>query len=43
MKFTVLGHEGNYGVVTEAVLKIKPVPPVTTYGSIVFPDFGQGI
>lgn len=42
LKFSVLGHEGNFGVITEAVLKIKPAPELTTYGSIVFPDFQSG-
>ncbi len=27
LKATFIGHEGNFGVITEAVLKIKPIPP----------------
>jgi len=42
LKYTVLGHEGNYGIITEAVMKIKAAPEMTTYGSIVFPDFQSG-
>lgn len=38
-----MGHEGNFGLVTEAVLRIRPIPPVKRYGSIVFPDFELGI
>lgn len=39
----ILGHEGNLGIVTEAVLRIRTIPPVKRYGSIIFPDFEVGI
>ena len=42
-KEVILGHEGNYGLVTEAVLKIKKLPEIKVFGSILFPDFEQGI
>ncbi|KAI3388999.1 hypothetical protein SNEBB_006652 [Seison nebaliae] len=38
-----LGHEGTLGIITEATLKIRPLPKYRRYGSIVFPDFDQGI
>lgn len=38
-----MGHEGNLGVVTEAVIKIKKKPEVKRFGSILFPDFEKGI
>ena len=38
----VLGHEGNLGVVTEAIIKIRPTPEVQQFDSIVFPDFEHG-
>ena len=38
-----LGSEGNFGVVTEAVLRIRPVPEVIHYGSVVFHDLEEGI
>lgn len=38
-----MGHEGNFGLITEAVLRIRPIPQVKKYGSIVFPDFELGI
>lgn len=38
----VLGHEGNLGVVTEAIIKIRPTPEVQQFDSIVFPDFDHG-
>ena len=38
------GHfAGTLGVVTEVTLKIRPVPPVKKYGSIVFPNFESGV
>lgn len=39
----VLGHEGNFGVVTEAVLRVRPIPEIKEYSSIVFHDFEVGI
>jgi len=38
-----LGSEGNFGVVTEVTLKIRPVPPAKKFGSIVFADFASGV
>ncbi|KAG8257812.1 hypothetical protein J6590_040722 [Homalodisca vitripennis] len=34
---------GTLGVVTEVVLKIRPLPRCKKYGSIVFPDFETGV
>lgn len=34
---------GTLGVVTEVTLKIRPVPECKKYGSIVFPNFEQGV
>lgn len=39
----ILGSEGTLGVVTQVVLKVRPLPAVTKYGSIVFPDFESGV
>lgn len=39
----ILGSEGNYGVVTEVVLRVRPIPEVTEFSSIVFADFDIGI
>lgn len=39
----VLGSEGTLGVITDATLKIRPVPQCVKYGSVVFPTFDDGI
>ena len=39
----VIGSEGTLGVVTEAIMRIRPLPQVREYGSIVFPDFESGV
>ena len=38
-----MGHEGNFGVITEAVLRVRPIPEVKEYSSIIFHDFEIGI
>ncbi|XP_044759710.1 alkyldihydroxyacetonephosphate synthase [Coccinella septempunctata] len=39
----VLGSEGSLGVITEVILKIRPLPKCRKYGSIVFPSFEMGL
>lgn len=39
----ILGSEGTLGVVTEVLIKIRPLPAVKKYGSLVFPDFESGV
>ncbi|XP_066592228.1 alkylglycerone-phosphate synthase isoform X2 [Prorops nasuta] len=39
----ILGSEGTLGVVTEVTLKIRPLPKVVKYGSVVFPNFESGV
>lgn len=39
----ILGSEGTLGVVTEVTLRIRPLPEIKTYGSVVFPKFDLGV
>ncbi|KAI0207104.1 Alkyldihydroxyacetonephosphate synthase, peroxisomal [Lamellibrachia satsuma] len=39
----VLGSEGTLGVVTEVIMKIRPLPECQKYGSVVFPNFEKGV
>ena len=39
----IIGSEGNLGIVTSAVVKLFPLPPVQRYGSILFKEFEQGL
>jgi alkyldihydroxyacetonephosphate synthase len=43
LRQVILGSEGTLGVVTEAVVRLQPLPEVTTYGSVVFHDFASGV
>lgn len=38
-----MGHEGNLGVITDCIIRIRPNPEVQQYGSIVFPNFELGV
>jgi len=38
----LFGNEGNFGLITKAVVKIFPKPEVRKYGSLVFPDMEKG-
>jgi len=37
-----IGSEGNFGVVTEAIVKIKRIPECKTFGAVAFPTFKAG-
>ncbi|XP_072021273.1 alkyldihydroxyacetonephosphate synthase, peroxisomal-like [Amphiura filiformis] len=39
----IMGSEGTIGVITEVTLRIRPLPPVKRYGSVVFPNFDEGV
>jgi alkyldihydroxyacetonephosphate synthase len=38
-----MGHEGNLGIITEAVLRVRKIPEVKEYSSFVFHEFEIGI
>lgn len=38
----IMGHEGTLGLITEAVIKVKPLPKVQVYDSIIFHNFNSG-
>jgi len=39
----VMGSEGNIGIICDVVMKVKPLPQVRIYDSIIFPDYEVGI
>lgn len=39
----LFGSEGNFGIITRAVLKIHPRPEKRKYGSLIFPSFENGV
>uniref|UniRef100_A0AC35TGX1 Alkylglycerone-phosphate synthase n=1 Tax=Rhabditophanes sp. KR3021 TaxID=114890 RepID=A0AC35TGX1_9BILA len=39
----ILGSEGILGVITSATIKIFPIPECKKFGSIVFPNFHEGV
>jgi len=39
----IMGHEGNFGVITDCIIRIRPVPEVQEFGSFVFPNFELGV
>jgi len=38
----IIGSEGNFGVITEAVLKVRFLPETKVFGAILFPSFTAG-
>lgn len=39
----LFGSEGNFGIITKAVMKINKLPQVRKFGSLVFPQFENGV
>lgn len=39
----IMGSEGNYGIVTEAVIKVKPIPECRLFESLLFYDWEDGV
>ncbi|MBR57425.1 MAG: oxidase [Myxococcales bacterium] len=39
----VFGSEGNFGIITSAVVRLFPLPEAQEYGSVLFPSFEKGV
>jgi alkyldihydroxyacetonephosphate synthase len=39
----IMGSEGSMGIITEAIIRVREVPQVKIFDSIIFPDFDSGI
>lgn len=39
----ILGSEGNFGIITEAIIKLRNLPEKIVYDSIIFHDYDIGI
>jgi alkyldihydroxyacetonephosphate synthase len=39
----LFGSEGNFGIITQAVIKVHSIPEAKDYGSLVFPTFKTGV
>ena len=39
----LFGSEGNFGIITKAIIKIHPLPETRRYGSLVFPNLAAGV
>jgi alkyldihydroxyacetonephosphate synthase len=38
----IIGHEGLFGIITQATIKVKNLPEVKDYDSVIFPNFSVG-
>jgi alkyldihydroxyacetonephosphate synthase len=43
VKDMLFGSEGNFGLITKAVLRVRRLPEVKTFQSLVFPDVQRGV
>lgn len=39
----LFGNEGNFGIITKAVLKVHPLPEAREFGSLAFPSLDHGV
>ena len=39
----VMGSEGNFGIITEAVIRVRPIPQVKIFDSVIFHNYEIGI
>lgn len=43
VRHMLFGSEGNFGLITKAVLRVRPLPEQRTYQSALFPTFERGV
>jgi alkyldihydroxyacetonephosphate synthase len=43
LNHVIMGSEGNLGIITDAVVRVRPIPEVKIYDAIIFYDFEEGI
>lgn len=43
VKPTLFGSEGNFGLITKAVIRLRELPETTRYQSLIFPNFARGV
>jgi alkyldihydroxyacetonephosphate synthase len=43
LNHVVMGSEGNIGIITDVVMRVKPLPQVRIFDSIIFPNYEVGI
>jgi alkyldihydroxyacetonephosphate synthase len=43
IKPSLFGSEGNFGLITKAVIRIRELPEATQYQSLIFPNFQRGL
>ena len=39
----ILGSEGNFGIITEVILRVRPLYEARIYNSVIFPNFDHGL
>ncbi len=42
LKHLVLGSEGRLGVITDAIIRVKPIPEYEKFSAVFFPDWDHG-
>jgi alkyldihydroxyacetonephosphate synthase len=43
LRQSVLGSEGRLGIITQAFMRVRPLPPWEKFHAVFFPDWSQGV